>query len=600
MHVPEKVAALQDLEMTPKASKVVSRTTSADTFLKSDFHRRSSLINASRFSVRGERNPLLSRKKLRNESAGSSKPPPVAPERRSSKSKRFLQLGLTSRDHHVDQIQSTATKKKLIRCVSRNRNLISSSSEESLKSRLSNNFYVERSSNYKDIFEVQRSSFENSLDTPLLSSMCSEDNIQHLDALVLCPEIKIIPEVTSVDIGDFCFWVAIEIKGVLRRPDRDFDKCEQKEDLVTSDARYSNLSDIKKFGSLDSMHMNIEADKHCHISKIIGDYHGPLTIKANQTHLILVKVQFDSIMPSRDHRELSSEELISELQNDLGDNLTPYLTIRLHYRHSGFYAADLSSINTCGINSNSTLLQTEATAAITRYNPRSVWSPCHLKISRDISPILHLIEINFYPREAEDAIKQVSEGRAMILSSGLLWQANRLSESIDESVTYSSPISYDSNLATIRKSSSKIPSSVAHLPQAYLPRELTDEVDPARKIWVEMRRTSLGNSLRKNRSSRCRKCGGKESCLNPVHASERKIPTKEQNSKVEHERGEIMGVALKNKRSLGEETLRSIAPSIVNNYELKERYESEARFSPGMSVGTGVAKNWLMGLFPRS
>lgn len=242
MHIPEKVVALQDLEITPKANKVVSRTTSADTFLKSDFHRRSSLINASRFSVRGQRNPLLSRKKLRNESAGSSKPPPVAPERHSSKSKRFLQLGLAGRDHHVDQIQSTATKKKLIRCVSRNRNLSSSSSEESFKSRLSNNFYVERSSNYKDIFEVQRSSFENSLDTPLLSSMCSEDNSQHLDALVLCPEIKIIPEVTSVDIGDFCFWVAIEIKGVLRRPDRDFDKCEQKEDLVTSDARYSNLS----------------------------------------------------------------------------------------------------------------------------------------------------------------------------------------------------------------------------------------------------------------------------------------------------------------------------------------------------------------------
>lgn len=75
----------------------------------------------------------------------------------------------------------------------------------------------------------------------------------------------------------------------------------------------------------------------------------------------------------RGHIRSRSDDLMEDLENQLGSAQCEYLNINLTYRHSAFSspAAGIDS----GMTKSQTKLRTTFTAAINRYNAASPWSP---------------------------------------------------------------------------------------------------------------------------------------------------------------------------------------------------------------------------------
>jgi hypothetical protein len=96
------------------------------------------------------------------------------------------------------------------------------------------------------------------------------------------------------------------------------------------------------------------------------------------------------------------------------------------------------------------------------------------------------------------------------------------------------------------------------------------EMDPARKIWTDMRRTSRGRYQRRSISASTFSVGDND------YSPTRRMS----DDTIDNERNRIMEAALKNKRSVGADTLRSIAPSVASG---KKR---------GTVAALGLGRNW--------
>lgn len=119
----------------------------------------------------------------------------------------------------------------------------------------------------------------------------------------------------------------------------------------------------------------------------------------------------------------------------------------------------------------------------------------------------------------------------------------------------------------------RVPRRQASLGKPPLPAmtEPYGEPDPARKIWTEMRRTSSG---RGNPSLRVRKVrrGPLAAVTTESHPVDAVVATKNADAdaacssqgEVERRRQQIKETALRNKRSIGADSLRSLVPSLMN------------------------------------
>lgn len=104
------------------------------------------------------------------------------------------------------------------------------------------------------------------------------------------------------------------------------------------------------------------------------------TFIAGSKSLVLVNVELDLTNLSRlkGHTRSQSDELLEDLENQLGSTECEYLKVNLFYRHS-IFSSDLAlssdQMPSSCITSTDTKLCTTFTAAITRYNAASPWSP---------------------------------------------------------------------------------------------------------------------------------------------------------------------------------------------------------------------------------
>jgi hypothetical protein len=92
------------------------------------------------------------------------------------------------------------------------------------------------------------------------------------------------------------------------------------------------------------------------------------------------------------------------------------------------------------------------------------------------------------------------------------------------------------------------------------------ELDPARKIWSDIRKTSRGASKRGSPAT--------ESLEMPMDG--RGSGSSEMEVNIQREQARIMELAIRNKRSLGADTLRSMA-------------------APSMPIGFGMGRGWVWG-----
>jgi hypothetical protein len=152
---------------------------------------------------------------------------PKIPERRFSKSKNFLMRAIGGRGS-PDKVKfvrkiDTSSKSTLIRRLSRGKNRVETpwgpNSSESECSSASSSFKP----GSIDIADVSISSRTSSSydQTPNISF--ASDTVPLLaseGAALLCPQITVTPEVSSVDSGNCMLWVAVEVSGFLRNAEK--------------------------------------------------------------------------------------------------------------------------------------------------------------------------------------------------------------------------------------------------------------------------------------------------------------------------------------------------------------------------------------------
>ncbi|KAK7748557.1 hypothetical protein SLS53_000577 [Cytospora paraplurivora] len=184
----------------------------------------------------------------------------------------------------------------------------------------------------------------------------AKDEVEALSILV--PDVRVTPDTKFVDYGYHNFWVAIEIEG---KGDCGF------------------LYDIK---------VDVEATTHSSVLEVIENYSAPSTLAHGSRLLVLANVELRLPNYSRlmGHVRSHSDELMEDLEHQLGSAACDYLRVNLVYQHTAFPSKpdpdvdppdpdDFSSNTDTGVTESQTKLRSTFTASITRHDSASPWSP---------------------------------------------------------------------------------------------------------------------------------------------------------------------------------------------------------------------------------
>jgi hypothetical protein len=312
------------------------------------------------------------------------------------------------------------------------------------------------------------------------------------------------------------------------------------------------------------MRIDLLPGRDCMISEIFGSLRDLKTLGPMETYLALIKVRLNPVATPLDNpkRVSASDELLADLESDLSAILTPYLSVRITYKHSGFPDKLPTPLGAeTGISAISTRLQSEATAVIQRTNLQSQWSPRTsgaVNGPSNINPLIKLIETHFPTDKARNAVRRLANDTVRI---PLARRFNNASEPVGSSEETMRPNRASSLAARldpttpVNLAATSI-DGAADSPEDQIEGHAKASQDPARKIWNQIRRTS--RSSKHSRSS----------TSNTVRTDDLDDSPKRSNSDaaVDDERTRIKQTALRNKRSLGADSLRSMAPSITSTH----------------------------------
>ena len=303
-----------------------------------------------------------------------------------------------------------------------------------------------------------------------------------------------------------------------------------------------------------------------------------------QTELTLAKVKLLVGRRSSSHVHESSKELIAELESRLGNATTEYLAIGISYKHSAFPTSKGSTTTVKGLSYHTTTVRIEAHAVIKRHCSESLWShqtSRNQDTSRVSNPLFSLINAHCDPFKAAKLISKIAPDPVSLAelhrqeldtdrrcnsssdtitpvkrksSTDVLHQSTQLENSISTPI---SEQSLDITQAGFHDTEGNL-GAVALNP--------CSELDPARKIWSDMRKTSRGTGMRGSRATEILEMAmdGRDSGRSEMEVNMQK------------EQARIMELALRNKRSVGADTLRSMA-------------------APSMSMGLGMGRGWGWG-----
>lgn len=127
---------------------------------------------------------------------------------------------------------------------------------------------------------------------------------------------------------------------------------------------------------------------------------------------MLAQVQLgldDSPSPRRNtHVRQKSDELIEDLEIQLGSSQVTYMQIKVSYAHSAFPQHAHSDAMT-GVSSMSSRMETIATASLKQHNTLSPWSP---RPAPSPNPLFPLIERHWGADKARDAMQQILAQRS--------------------------------------------------------------------------------------------------------------------------------------------------------------------------------------------
>ncbi|EHK22360.1 uncharacterized protein TRIVIDRAFT_54187 [Trichoderma virens Gv29-8] len=264
------------------------------------------------------------------------------------------------------------------------------------------------------------------------SSVLSTPSLREKSTYVLSPYIRVVSQTAGISTGQQHIWAAVEVSGRLFSPS-------DGPELEPQMTPYSDQDAHSRFGCLYNLTVDILPKPKSSLLQTTCLQQFPTTMFVGSSILLLVHVMcqsrtaFSSSSSSRQQKHIRqrSDELIEDLQLQLGDSLMTYMSIHVSYSHSAFPSKPASA-GSVEISSLHTKLSTTAEATIKLHNELSPWSPHPILVKDRLLP---LIKSHWGPRKASEAMQQMLKKRSTLTSE----HTKALTEELDQDITQELP-----------------------------------------------------------------------------------------------------------------------------------------------------------------
>ncbi|KAI6382388.1 hypothetical protein MCOR25_000686 [Pyricularia grisea] len=443
------------------------------------------------------------------------------------------------------------------------------------------------------------------------------------DPSVLVPCVTVVPECKGVDAGRRSFWAAVQVSTQLTRPEimvaRNrfgdvWNGLGEQSQLMPRVVHDDELG-FHQFGYLYDINLEVFAVDGSSLMEVLMDRTAPTTLAPGDKILALAHVELHPAQrpdftdfPGQEHgRRHDSEELIRDLELQLGSTRAEFLRVRLTYRHSGFpqqqpqqqrqdvRGGDSLMSSTTTTTANTHKIETQVVAAIERRSSTSPWSPSPASMP---NPLIQIVASCWGVAAARDVMDRTSVGRQS-QASGRSCRSpaessvgRRPLSSIQANVVPTVPV----RRASLRKARTDSMADSGSERERGTP-------DPAHSIWSQMRRASSTKeapgpkpfstptaSLRgrapKNPNgivaSRLEGLQQRQKESKNSQGSTTEPPNPWRKRDPDARRESLRETALRNRRSLGVDTLRSLVPSECssNNGSQKPLVPSSHQYDP--------------------
>ncbi|CAH0048788.1 unnamed protein product [Clonostachys solani] len=220
---------------------------------------------------------------------------------------------------------------------------------------------------------------DQSIESP--TSACSQDihqssrlpsptSVYPLDRLqnrscTLCPHVVVTAEFNTLQDCQRTIWAAIEVSGRLSTLSSKVAACDRT-GVVTGTFIEHELDRFFEFGCLYDLSVEVLPAAQTTVIQVLREQTFPTTIYAGSSILLLAEIRIDADQkclqrPVQGHVRQKSEELIEDLEIQLGSSQFNYMHVKVSYAHSVFPESDGSET---GISNMHSRLETVATASL--------------------------------------------------------------------------------------------------------------------------------------------------------------------------------------------------------------------------------------------
>lgn len=360
------------------------------------------------------------------------------------------------------------------------------------------------------------------------------------DYHLLVPQISVTSEVQSFNKVMSTLWVTIELSAQLSRPymNEVLDSHPNNSFLLSNPLRAGSVS---RFGYLYNLQVDVLPVPQIAVIEVI-QCHRPKNLSLGSSMLVLAKVQIDRTQsPQLDRTPVRrSNELIADLESELGVPGIRYLQVRLRYNHSGFPASNRVTA-TDGMVDCRTSLETTVTAVLEQQALHlSAWE---LPTRATESSLFGIVASYWGPLRANEIFSKGTRGQTNPTVTGNL------------SLTGHHKAMAVAGILSPRPALERSPFTPLPRRRAMVQRPSPEGEDPARKIWTEMRR----------RTSRGRQnAEGFPAAPTIPERTAAYTGSLRMRSDVDRQREVLRDMALRNKRSIGADSLKSLVPSMAS------------------------------------
>ncbi|KAM4056842.1 hypothetical protein HRG_003705 [Hirsutella rhossiliensis] len=212
---------------------------------------------------------------------------------------------------------------------------------------------------------------------------------------VLSPYISVVSQCTGQEAGRQSAWATVEVSGRLSRiPSSRSPSGSGAQPLVSRGSFVDHQLDrFFEFGCLYDLSVEILPTTESAIVQVVQEQAFPTTIHAGSSVILLVHVQIDSEKGKQrsgtGHVRQKSDELIEDLELELGSSAVGFMHIRVSYSHSAFPEQVGAEPDAGGVSGLRSRMETTATASLVKqHNAFSMWSPRPEPLQSHILPLV--------------------------------------------------------------------------------------------------------------------------------------------------------------------------------------------------------------------